>query len=131
MLSRVHHGELAYVFDYFVIGSLFNVCQFKQVEFVRQLSAEPSNIVFALNRSPSAQLDELKESRSDGGKNIHVIKADIEDNDSLKVCLSMFRICYRCKLNFWCDMDGVCRVLPKKFQKWLVERSIIWSAMQP
>ena len=48
-------------------------------EYVNQLSEDPLNTVFALVRNPSAKLNELAENRT----NIHIIKADITDPQSL------------------------------------------------
>lgn len=66
-----------------LLNAIYDLIQ--QVEFVAQLSAVPSNTVFAINRSSSTQLDELIKSRPDGGKNIHVLRADITDHSALKV----------------------------------------------
>ena len=52
-----------------------------QLEFVRQLSDSPENVVFALVRSQSS----AESLRGLGKKNVHVLEADITDFAALKV----------------------------------------------
>ncbi len=61
-----------------------------QLGFVRALSADPTNTVFALvrNLSTSNQLQDLVTGHPH--KNIHIIEADTADINAIKVCLTCF-----------------------------------------
>ena len=59
-----------------------------QLGFVKKLSADPQNIVFALVRNPDASPD-LQEFLSAGynaHNNVHVLKLDLVDLNSIEVC---------------------------------------------
>jgi hypothetical protein len=54
-----------------------------QYEFVRQISADPSNVVVGLVRDKAAT--EKKVAEDINRSNVHIVQADLADFDSLKV----------------------------------------------
>lgn len=61
-----------------------------QFEFLRQLSANPANTVVGLVRDPKSV--EPKVESELGRSNIHIVKGDLDDYESLKVGLILLSV---------------------------------------
>lgn len=62
------------------------VCQadYQQLELLKQISADPENLVIGINRNPD-NAKAVIESELPGRTNIKVVKGDLDDRESLKV----------------------------------------------
>lgn len=100
-----------------------------QFEFLRQLSAEPNNLVVGLVRDQAATLAKV-EAELASPSNVHILQADIADYASLKVCGSSFQPRKIADKKLQSSVDKIADITGSKIDYIIANAALVsrWSA---